>query len=158
MASAGGDVCGRPYAGRMSIPARLSIVTLGVADVAASAAFYQALGWQRAAASIDEIVWFQTSGSAIGLFERGELAADAAIANTPSSPYQGFTLAINLESIEAVDAALQVAIAAGATVTKQPTTAEWGGYSGYFADPDGFLWELAFNPTFAIGNDGRLEL
>ena len=142
----------------MTIPPRLSIVTLGVANVTASAAFYEALGWERAGASMDEIVWFQTSGSAIGLFERAELAADATVANTVASPYPGFTLAINLESTEAVDAALQTAIAAGATVAKQPTTADWGGYSGYFADPDGFLWELAFNPTFAIGADGRLEL
>ncbi len=141
----------------MSIPARVSIVTLGVGDVARAAAFYEALGWQRASSSSDEICWFRTSDTNLGLFAYESLAADA---NLPAAPraFGGITLAINLESEAAVDAALEVAAAAGATIVKPAARTEWGGYSGYFADPDGYPWELAFNPFFAIDADGRVTI
>jgi hypothetical protein len=141
----------------MTIPARLSIVTIGVSDLAASIAFYEALGWTRSSASNDGIAWFSLTGSAIGLFPLDELAADA---NVPvgGGGFGGITLAINLESEALVDAAIETAAAAGGTVTKPPVHTDWGGYSGYFADPDGYPWELAFNPFFPLGEDGALQL
>ncbi|GAA2141281.1 VOC family protein [Kitasatospora kazusensis] len=141
-----------------AFPARLSIVTLGVGDLGRSTEFYEALGWQRSAASQEEIVWFRTSGSALGLFPVEALAADAGVPAGGEPSFRGFTLAVNLESRELVDAALETAVAAGATVVKPPAATEWGGYSGYFEDPDGHLWELAHNPFFPFTEDGRLDL
>ena len=142
----------------MTIPQRLSIVTLGVADVQRSSEFYQGLGWTPAAASTAEIVWFETSGSAIGLFETGELAADVSVPNEPRSGFRGSTLAINFDSVEEVDEAWAAVLAAGATPVKAPHTAVWGGHSGYFADPDGHYWELVFAPGFRLDADGKLRL
>jgi catechol 2,3-dioxygenase-like lactoylglutathione lyase family enzyme len=142
----------------MGVPARISIVTLGVADVGRSAAFYEALGWERAGSSTDEIVWFHTADSNLGLFGRAALAADAGVPAEPRAPFGGITLAINVESDAAVDAALEAAAAAGGRVTKPAEGAEWGGYSGYVADPDGHLWEVAHNPFFPIGDDGRVRI
>ena len=141
----------------MAIPAQLHIVTLGVADLNRSATFYDALGWQRSSASNDNIIWFKLAGAVLGLFPRHELAEDASVPEAGSG-FTGVTLAINLESREAVDAAFADAAAAGATITKPGTEAVWGGYSGYFADPDGHLWELAFNPFFPISPEGLLQL
>ncbi|GAA1216724.1 VOC family protein [Kitasatospora nipponensis] len=140
------------------VPARISIVTLGVADLARSSEFYAALGWERSAASSPEIVWFRTADSALGLFPTAALAADAGIPEGGEPAFRGVTLAINLESAQAVDEALAVAVEAGASVVKPPATAHWGGYSGYFEDPDGHLWELAHNPFFPLSESGRLEL
>lgn len=142
----------------MTIPQRLSIVTLGVADLKRSRAFYEALGWEPAAASTEEIVWFKTSGSAIGLFETGELADDIGVPNEPRAGFRGTTLAINFESADAVDAAWTAVLAAGATAVKVPQTAVWGGHSGYFADPDGHYWELVFAPGFGFDANGNLQL
>ncbi|GAA2742624.1 MULTISPECIES: VOC family protein [Kitasatospora] len=145
-------------AGPDRFPARISIVTLGVSDLARSAAFYQALGWERSSASSPEIVWFRTADSALGLFPAEELAADAGVPAGGEPAFRGITLAVNLESPELVDAALRVAVKAGATVVKPPTPTTWGGYSGYFEDPDGHLWELAHNPFFPFTESGRLDL
>jgi catechol 2,3-dioxygenase-like lactoylglutathione lyase family enzyme len=140
------------------VPARLGIVTLGVADLARSVAFYQALGWERASSSMDEICWFHTADTNLGLFPREDLAADAGLPNEPPQRYAGYTLAINVETEDEVDAGLQAAVEAGATLVKPATRADWGGLSGYFADPDGFLWEIAWNPSFPIGADGRTQI
>lgn len=140
------------------VPARISIVTLGVADVARSAEFYAALGWQRSAASSPEIVWFRTADSALGLFAAEDLAADAGIPPGGEPAFRGVTLAINLESPELVDAALKTAVEAGASIVKPPAATTWGGYSGYFEDPDGHLWELAHNPFFPFTETGQLDL
>ncbi|MFJ6217353.1 VOC family protein [Streptomyces sp. NPDC092296] len=142
----------------MTVPARISIVTLGVGDLDVSARFYQALGWQRSSASSPEIVWFHTADSALGLFPVDELAADAGVPSEPESGFRGVTLAVNLEDEAAVDRALQGAVDAGATVVKAPIRTTWGGYSGYFEDPDGHLWELAHNPFFPLTPEGRLDL
>lgn len=142
----------------MTIPQRLSIVTLGVTDVKRSSDFYQGLGWVPAAASMDEIVWFETAGSALGLFETGQLADDVSVPNDPLSGFRGTTLAINFDSAEAVDAAWTAVLAAGATAVKAPETAVWGGHSGYFADPDGHYWELVYAPGFTLDADGKLHL
>ena len=141
------------------VPARLGLVTLGVADLARSVAFYEALGWERAGSSIDGVIcWFRTADTNLGLFAREELAADAGLPDEPAHRFPGFTLAINVESEDQVGAAIQAAVHAGATLVKPATRAEWGGLSGYVSDPDGFLWEIAWNPGFPIGADGRLTI
>ena len=133
-------------------------MTLGVSDLEASARFYQNLGWTRSGASSPEIVWFHTADSALGLFPVGELAADVGVPAEQGPGFRGVTLAINLEDEAAVDSALRSAVDAGATVVKAPQHTPWGGYSGYFGDPDGHLWELAHNPFFPITPEGRLDL
>lgn len=142
----------------MTIPARISIVTLGVGDLPRSIAFYEALGWERAAASNEAICWFRTADTNLGLFPYEELAADAHLPSTPRSPFGGMTLAINVENEAAVDEAMETARRAGAMVIKEPQRAEWGGYSGYFADPDGYPWEVAYNPHFPIDGEGRVRI
>ena len=142
----------------MSVPARISIVTLGVDNLARSKAFYEALGWEVAGSAGDEICWFRTSDSYLGLFGREALARDAGLRSEPTAEFGGITLAINVESEEAVTAAFQAAVTAGARILKPATRADWGGYSGYFADPDGHPWEVAYNPTFPVGDDGRITI
>jgi catechol 2,3-dioxygenase-like lactoylglutathione lyase family enzyme len=142
----------------MSVPARISIVTLGVDDLARSKAFYEAIGWEIASSSDDEICWFKTSDSYLGLFGREALAKDAALRAEPKAEFGGVTLALCVESEAAVDAAFEAATAAGARVLKPPERAEWGGYSGYFADPDGHPWEVAHNPSFPIDEDGSITI
>lgn len=142
----------------MNIPARISIVTLGVDDLQRSKTFYEALGWKIAGSAGDEICWFRTADSYLGLFGREELAKDAALRSEPSAEFGGITLAINVESEEAVTAAFEAAVTAGARVLKPAIRTDWGGYSGYFADPDGHPWEVAYNPNFPIGEDGRITI
>lgn len=141
----------------MTVPARISIVTLGVADLPRAVAFYEALGWQRAASSMDEIAWFHTADTNLGLFPAEHLAADANLAPARER-FGGVTLAINVATEAEVAAGLEAAVAAGATLLKPATRADWGGVSGYFADPDGHPWEIAFNPAFPIGLDGRVAI
>jgi catechol 2,3-dioxygenase-like lactoylglutathione lyase family enzyme len=136
---------------------RLSLVTLGVADLERSAHFYETgLGWRRS--SRDEgVIFFQTPGTIIGLYPRTALAEDVGI-DPGGTGFGGVTLAYNARSREEVDMALAVAVAAGGTLMKPAEEAFWGGYSGYFADPDGHLWEVAFNPFWTIDEDGRVSL
>jgi uncharacterized protein len=136
----------------------LSIVTLGVDDLARSSAFYEALGLERCTSSDEEIVWFRTPHSYIGLFGRDELAQDAAIEPGGRTAFGGVTLAINVSSQGETDEWYERALAAGADVLKRPEKTSWGGYSGYFADQDGHPWEIAHNPSWTIGDDGRLEI
>ena len=142
----------------MSVPARISIVTLGVDDVARSKAFYEALGWEVAGTVGDEICWFKTADSYLGLFDRESLARDAGLRSEPTAEFGGITLAINVESKAAVDAAFEAATGAGARILKPAEATDWGGYSGYFADPDGHPWEVAHNPSFPIDEDGRITI
>ena len=142
----------------MNIPARLGIVTLGVADLPRSVAFYAALGWERCTSSSEAIAWFRTADSHIGLFPWHELAEDARLPPEPRARFGGITLAINVESPEAVGEALEAAVAAGATLLKPAIPTDWGGTSGYFADPDGHPWEVAHNPFFPIDEDGRVRI
>jgi catechol 2,3-dioxygenase-like lactoylglutathione lyase family enzyme len=142
----------------MGVPARISIVTLGVDDLKRSRAFYEALGWEVAGSVGDEICWFRTADSYLGLFGRESLAKDAALRSEPRAEFGGITLAINVESEAAVDAAFEAAAGAGARILKPAERADWGGYSGYFADPDGHPWEVAYNPSFPIGEDGRITI
>lgn len=140
----------------MTVPARLSIVTLGVADLEASAAFYERLGWSRTASSNDQIVWFATSDSVVGLYPRPLLAQDANLPAEPVAPFGGMTLAINVGSEDRVDEVMAVAESAGATTLRPPERAPWGGYRGYFADPDGHPWEVACNPFVEFDDSGSL--
>ena len=136
---------------------RLSIVTLGVADLAASLSFYRRLGWSpSAAASNDEIVFFQLGGMVLALYDRAALARDTKL--NPGEDFGGVTLAYNGRSKAEVDATLAAAEAAGARILKPAEEVFWGGYSGYFADPDGHPWEVAWNPHFPLRDDGSIEL
>ncbi|OLU16407.1 glyoxalase [Pseudomonas sp. PA1(2017)] len=142
----------------MSFDRRISLITLGVADVQASAAFYERLGWTRSSASQEQIVFIKLKGLALGLFSRDELAMDANLPEAGPAGFSGITLAHNLESPEAVDAAMALAVASGAQQVKAPEKVFWGGYSGYFADPDGHLWELAHNPFAPLDEAGHMIL
>lgn len=142
----------------MPVPSRLGIVTLGVADLDRSALFYEALGWEMCTSSMDEIKWFRTADTHIGLFPADELAADAGLSAPPELAFRGITLAINVDREEDVQACLDDAVGAGGRLVKPATRMEWGGVSGYFADPDGFSWEVAFNPSFPINEQGRLHI
>lgn len=136
---------------------RVSVVTLGVADVERSRAFYEALGWKRSMTEVEGMGWFQMGGLALALYGRNELAKDAGM-DAEGQGFAGFTLAWNGRSRKEVDAALSLAQQAGARLVKPAEEAFWGGYSGYFADPDGFLWEVAWNPAFGVMEDGSLKL
>jgi|tagenome__1003787_1003787.scaffolds.fasta_scaffold20989719_11 catechol 2,3-dioxygenase-like lactoylglutathione lyase family enzyme len=143
----------------MSVDANFAIVTLGVRDLARSIDFYTALGWERRGNPHDGIVWFRTSGCWVGLFGFDALAEDAALEAPGGLPaYRGITLALNLRSESEVDDAFDVFCEAGASVVKAAEHMSWGGYSGYVADPDGHLWELAHNPNFPIDAEGRSDI
>jgi predicted lactoylglutathione lyase len=141
----------------MAVPARISIVTIGVQDVARSARFYDALGWERAASSMEEIVWFRTADTYLGIWGWNDLAEDARLYEPTRGSFGGITLAINVESADMVDAALDEAVAAGGTLLKPGTHLPFG-YGGYFADPDGHAWEVCWNRDFPIGPDGRITI
>ena len=141
----------------MAVPARISIVTLGVEDVGRSARFYEALGWQRCSSSMDDIAWFRTAETYLGIFGWHDLAEDAQLIEPTRGSFGGISLAINVETAEMVDAALDEAVAAGATLLKPGTDLPFG-YGGYFADPDGHAWEVCYNPSFPIGPDGRITI
>jgi len=136
---------------------RVSLITLGVTHLDRSREFYECLGWRRSIAKAEGVVFFQTGGMALSLYPRSELAKDA---NVPSegSGFCGFSLAYNTRTREEVDAVLEKAVAAGARILKPAEQAFWGGYSGYFSDPDGFPWEVAWNPSFSMAEDGSIRL
>jgi predicted lactoylglutathione lyase len=141
----------------VAVPARISIVTLGVNEVARTVRFYEALGWRRASTSMDEIAWFRTADTWLGIFGWDDLATDANLQGATRGGFGGMTLAINVESADAVDDALAEAVAAGGSLLKPGTDLPFG-YGGYFADPDGHAWEVCWNPEFPIGPDGRIEI
>lgn len=138
-------------------PQRVTLITLGVADLAAARAFYARLGWQEHGASQPGVAFFQMHGAVLGLFGRDDLAADqgrsSAVLGTGA-----MTLAQNFATESAVDEAYAAALAAGGQGLKAPTKVFWGGYSGYWADPDGHVWEVAMNPYWPLSPDGSLTL
>jgi uncharacterized protein len=136
---------------------RISIITLGVADLDRSREFYERLGWRRSMAENEGIVFFQVGGMALALYPREELAKDANVA-PDGQGFNGVTLAYNARTRPEVDSVLAEAKAAGADIIKPAQEVFWGGYSGYFADPDGFLWEVAWNPFFPIAEDGSIQI
>jgi uncharacterized protein len=139
---------------------RLTVITLGVNDMRASIAFYEALGFTRKFRATGEIVaFFDTGGSVLGLFPWGELAKDVTLHENPRPlAFRGTTLAWNCRTMEEVDAALEFALSKGASLIKPAHRTDYGGYSGYFADPDGHPWEVVVAPGIEVGEDGRAHL
>lgn len=138
-------------------PQRITLVTLGVADMARSRAFYEELGWQMHPQSQDAVTFYQANGLVLGLFGLEDLAGDQGRPGTALGT-GATTLAQNFGTEAEVDAAFARALAAGATALKAPEKVFWGGYSGYFADPDGHVWEVARNPFWPLNDDGSLTL
>jgi catechol 2,3-dioxygenase-like lactoylglutathione lyase family enzyme len=134
---------------------RVSIVTLGVADVAASRRFYEALGW-TVGMDVEETVFFQAGGMLMILWSREKLAADSGLEDRGG--WGGLTLAHNVRSHGEVDRVIEEARAAGARITREPATTFYGGYAGVFADPDGHPWEIAWNPGLPLAGDGTIGL
>ncbi|MCU7892208.1 MAG: VOC family protein [Candidatus Thiodiazotropha sp. (ex Ustalcina ferruginea)] len=129
---------------------RINLITLGVGDLSKSLAFYEALGLSRYPFDSDAVAFFELQGSWLALYPREALAGDAGV-SAAGSGFSAFTLAHNVTSREAVERVMEEALAAGAQQVKPAQETFWGGYSGYFADPDGFLWEVAHVPQFWIG-------
>ena len=126
---------------------KLSLVTLGVADLERSVQFYVSLGWKPLGRNTgDEVAFFEMGGVHMSLFGRRDLVADLGLTSDPGSRFSAITLAHNEPSREEVDRAYDEFLAAGATELKRPTATAWGGYSGHAGDPDGHIWEIAFNP------------
>lgn len=142
-------------AGRL--PQRLTMTTLGVADVGASRQFYERLGWRASSFESDQVCFFEMNGTVLGLYGHQPLAEDAAV-SPDGGGFRGVTCAVNLESEAGVDAALALAEKAGGVIAKQAEKVFWGGYSGYFRDPDGHLWEVAYNPVAGLNDLGQLVL
>lgn len=135
---------------------RISLVTLGVADLRRATAFYEALGWRGQ--EVEETVFFQAGSLALVLWGRAALAADSGVADTGADGFGGMALAHNVRSRAEVDAVLAGAVAAGAALTRAAAETSYGGYAGCFTDPDGHVWEVAHNPGFALGPDGSLTV
>lgn len=135
---------------------RVSLITIGVADIGRSRSFYEQLGWKGH--EVEDTVFFQTGGLAVVLWGRDKVAADAGIDDDGSSRFGGIALAHNVRSREEVDEIVAAAERAGAEVTKPPTETFYGGYAGFFRDPDGHVWEVAHNPGFTVEADGTLTL
>ena len=139
---------------------RLTVITLGVSDIRASIAFYDALGFSRRLKATGEVVaFFDTGGPVLGLFPWDQLAADAKLAGQPRpSAFRGMTLAWNCRTREEVDTVLAFALGKGATLLKGAHETDYGGYSGYFADPDGHPWEVVVAPNITVGDNRRVQL
>jgi uncharacterized protein len=135
---------------------RLSLVTLGVRDLARARAFYEALGWRTGAAPDDDVVFFQAGGTIVALWGRSQLAEDSGVVDTGG--WGGVTLAHNVRSPAEVDAVIAEAEAAGATIVRPGADTFWGGYSGVFVDPEGHPWEVAHNPHWSLAPDGSVRL
>ena len=135
---------------------RVSLVTLGVSDLARARAFYEALGWTTGAEADDDVVFFQAGGMIVALWDRGRLAEDSGVED--DGGWGGVTFAYNVRSPAEVDAVIEEARAAGATIPREPGETFWGGYSGIFVDPDGHPWEAAHNPRWTIAEDGSVRL
>jgi catechol 2,3-dioxygenase-like lactoylglutathione lyase family enzyme len=135
---------------------RISLITLGVADVPRARRFYEALGWRGQ--EVEETVFFQAGGSGLVLWHEQKLADDAGVAPASGSGFRGTSLAHNVRSPAEVDAVVAAAERAGARVTRRPAETFYGGYAGYFLDPDGHSWEIAHNPGFPLADDGSVTI
>jgi catechol 2,3-dioxygenase-like lactoylglutathione lyase family enzyme len=136
---------------------RVSLITLGTADLERARAFYEALGWRTGAEPGDDVAFFQLGGDAVlALWDRARLATDSAVEDSPG--WGGVTLALNLGSPGEVDDVIEEARAAGAQIGREPAETFWGGYSAVFLDPDGHPWEVAHNPHWTVTEDGGVRL
>lgn len=135
---------------------RLSLITLGVADLVRARAFYESLGWRSDAGPQDDVVFFPAGGMVVALWDRASLAEDSAVDD--AGGWGGVSLAYNTRSPGEVDVVIAEARAAGAAITKEPGPTFWGGYSGVFVDPEGHPWEVAHNPAWTIDDDGSVRL
>jgi uncharacterized protein len=135
---------------------RVSLITLGVADLGRARAFYEALGWRTNAEPGDDVVFFQAGGMIVALWDRAKLAEDSAVSD--GGGWGGVTPAYNVRAPSEVDAVIEEARAAGATIGREPAETFWGGYSGVFIDPEGHPWEIAHNPRWTVHDDGSVSL
>ena len=136
---------------------RLSVITLGVTDLKQSRAFYEKLGWKVATEEqADSIVAFNLQSFVLALYPFKGFSEELGLSVTRTWP-PSFTLAYNVDSEERVNQVIQEAEQIGASILKRPQKVFWGGYSGYFADPDGYSWEVAFNPFAKLGEDGTFR-
>jgi uncharacterized protein len=135
---------------------RLSLVTLGVSDLARARAFYEALGWKTGAKPEDDVVFFQSGGMIVALWGRDQLAEDSGVEN--GGGWGGVTFAYLVRSPEEVDEVIAEAERAGARIPRHGGETFWGGYSGVFVDPDGHPWEVAHNPSWTLADDGSVHL
>jgi uncharacterized protein len=135
---------------------RLSLITLGVRDLARARAFYEGLGWTTGAAPADDVVFFQAGCMIVALWDRAKLAEDSGVQD--SGGWGGVTPAYNTRSPDEVDAVIEEARRAGASIPREPGKTFWGGYSGVFVDPEGHPWEVAHNPHWTIHDDGSVSL
>jgi uncharacterized protein len=135
---------------------RVNVITLGVRDLGRARRFYEALGWRTNAGPDDDVVFFQAGDMVLGLWDRGRLTEDSAVAD--SGGWGAVTLAVNLSSAAEVDAVTEEARRAGAEIGREPAKTFWGGYSSVFVDPDGHPWEVAHNPRWSVDEDGGVRL
>lgn len=135
---------------------RVTLITLGVRDLAGARRFYEALGWETGAAADDDVVFFEAGDMIVALWDRARLAEDSCVEDAPG--WGGVTLALNVGSPEEVDAVTSEARAAGAEVGREPAETFWGGYSSVIIDPEGHPWEIAHNPRWTITPDGGVRL
>ena len=135
---------------------RVSLITLGVADLPRARRFYEALGWRGQ--EVEETVFFQAGGMALVLWHQDKLADDAGVRREGSKGFRGISLAQNVRSRAEVDDVVAAAERAGAQVTRRPAETFYGGYAGYFLDPDGHAWEIAYNPGFPLSDDGSITI
>ncbi len=144
---------------RAEFEPRISLVTLGVADVERSARFYEGLGFRRSrGSSVESTVFIPLRGIVLGLYGRSALAEDAGMSDGVAGSFGGITLAYNARDRDEVETLFARAVETGARALRTPRETAWGGYSGYVADPDGHPWEIAFNPHWALSEDGALRL
>ena len=144
----------------MSVPPVISLVTLGVRDVVASTRFYEQLGFPKSSASVEgDVSFFHTAGGLLAVWGDEDLQQDAGAGElVQPGTFRGVALAINVDSEQAVDAALTAAEQAGARIVKPAEATDWGGYQGYFTDPDEHHWEVAYNPFWPLGANGLPHL
>lgn len=135
---------------------RVSLITLGVADLGRAKAFYEALGWEAGGGVEGEVAFFQAGDMVVALWSRAKLAEDSTV-DDPGG-WGGVTLALNFGSPAEVDTVIEEARAAGAKIGREPAETPWGGYSGIFIDPDGHPWEIAHNPHWRVNGDGSVSL
>jgi len=135
---------------------RVSVITLGVRDLARARAFYEALGWVTRAKPDDDVVFFQAGGIVFALWGRDQLAEDSVVED--AGGWGGVTLSYNVRAQDEVDSVIEEARAAGANIMREPAETFWGGYSAAFTDPEGHPWEIAHNPRWAVAYDGSVTL